>query len=162
MILALILSSLAFADVDDSVRTALKWDNTELAATTSDYALAVSVASTLGFSLAGDNRWEKTGAALGAYLGSVGVNQLVKRSVKRVRPGGQDNLSFFSGHTSTAFTGAGIMCLRREHCAESLALAALVGYLRIAGDWHWFSDVAVGAGAGFAFGRLVPTIFVRF
>jgi PAP2 superfamily protein len=37
-----------------------------------------------------------------------------------------------------------------------LGLAAAVGYLRVAGDAHWLTDVLAGAAAGTAFGVAVP------
>ena len=42
--------------------------------------------------------------------------------------------------------------------AAGLPLAALTGYLRIAADRHYLSDVLVGAGAGTLFGTLVPRL----
>lgn len=162
--LSLLFAALAFANpIDESVRDALKWENTTLASDASDYALAASVIS--GFAItasSGERRWEKTGAVAGAYVANFALNYAVKKTVSRERPGKQDRLSFFSGHTSTAFLGAGAACLQKEHCAAMLALAGAIGYLRIAGNWHWFSDVAVGAGVGYSFGRFVPTIVVVF
>jgi membrane-associated phospholipid phosphatase len=164
--LSLFLSTFAFADVDDSVRNAVKWNNTELAAQISDYAVLTSVAGTLGYTAIHnkEKRWERTGIVAGAYVANIGLNKLVKVVVARERPGKQNRESFYSGHTSSAFVGAGAMCLQDDKalCVSALGLAAMVGYLRIAADWHWFSDVAVGAGIGYAFGRYVPTITVVF
>jgi len=45
--------------------------------------------------------------------------------------------------------------------AVGLAAAAMVGYLRIAADQHYFTDVLVGAAAGSAIGFAVPYGFHR-
>jgi membrane-associated phospholipid phosphatase len=42
-----------------------------------------------------------------------------------------------------------------------VTLATGVAYLRVAGDAHWFSDVAVGAAVGSAVGFAVPWFFHR-
>jgi membrane-associated phospholipid phosphatase len=108
--------------------------------------------------------WEQRGAVAGAHLVGVSINQLVKKSVGRLRPDGSEYVSFYSGHTSEAFLSAGAICLSENDatCIGSLLLAGTVGYLRIAADKHWASDVIVGAGIGYACGRLVPTIVVEF
>ena len=79
--------------------------------------------------------------------------------------------SFPSGHTNTAFTGAGLSCAHHLHvplygnhladvlaCAGTLTLAATTGTLRIAGDRHYLTDVLVGAMIGFAVGYGMPTL----
>lgn len=84
----------------------------------------------------------------------------------------QDNkqfTSFFSGHTSGAFTVAGLMCMHHAHiplygggarealtCAASFAAAASVGYLRMAADQHYLSDVLTGAAIGTITGLGLP------
>jgi hypothetical protein len=66
--------------------------------------------------------------------------------------------SFFSGHASTAATGAGLSCsyaikrktwgesrmARFAPCALGLGAALTTGALRIVSDEHWGSDVIVG------------------
>ena len=78
-----------------------------------------------------------------------------------------NNVSFYSAHTTVAFSlavSAGtIASIRRYRWAPAiwaagLAGAALVGYLRIAADKHYFTDVLTGAGAGAAFGVAVPAL----
>jgi membrane-associated phospholipid phosphatase len=166
LILLASLSPRAHATVDDAARSSLRWENHSAAASSSDYLLAGHVAGAFAFTVdrGGDRRWEKAGALLGTYAGNIGLNYLVKRAVARERPNGVNRESFYSGHTSTAFVGAGAVCLQDPHaaCYTALGLAALVGYLRIAADWHWLSDVAVGGGVGFLNGRLMPTMIVRF
>ncbi|MCZ7679118.1 MAG: phosphatase PAP2 family protein [Sandaracinaceae bacterium] len=76
--------------------------------------------------------------------------------------------SFFSGHTSLAFTSAALICLHHTElglfgpegdaatCATGLALASTVGILRILADRHYATDVILGAGVGILSGWLVP------
>lgn len=77
-------------------------------------------------------------------------------------------LSFFSGHSSLAFTSAALICLHHTElgllgpegdataCVTGMALASTVGVLRILADRHYASDVIVGAGVGVLSGWLVP------
>ncbi|HET9555285.1 MAG TPA: phosphatase PAP2 family protein [Anaeromyxobacteraceae bacterium] len=86
------------------------------------------------------------------------------------RPDPDDNLSFWSGHTAMAFSlavGAGTVAhLRRDPGAPwvlgvGLGAATVVGYLRIAGDKHYLTDVLVGAAVGSAAGWAVPWLMHR-
>jgi membrane-associated phospholipid phosphatase len=92
------------------------------------------------------------------------------------RPGCQDSdrfHSFYSGHTSMAFTSAGFSCamhlsrsLYRDEvadgasCGASLAMASATGLLRILADRHYLTDVLVGAVLGFLVGYIVPLAVV--
>lgn len=75
--------------------------------------------------------------------------------------------SFPSGHTASAFGGAGLVCAHHAHlplygggiqdvlvCVAASAMATTAGVLRLTSDRHYASDVLVGAafgvGAGFA------------
>jgi membrane-associated phospholipid phosphatase len=77
--------------------------------------------------------------------------------------------SFFSGHTAVSFAAAGVSCSNHAHhevfgtkisdaasCAATMALAATVGTMRIVGNQHYFSDVAVGATVGALSGVGIP------
>jgi membrane-associated phospholipid phosphatase len=80
------------------------------------------------------------------------------------------NRSFFSGHTAVSFTAAALICAHHEAldlfegpadhvaCATGIVAAAGIGFLRILGDAHYFSDVAVGAVVGSAVGLGVPLL----
>lgn len=79
-----------------------------------------------------------------------------------------DNLSFFSGHTTLSFalaTSAGTIASMRGYrlapltWGVGLANAFTIGYLRIGADKHYFSDVTIGALVGAAIGIGVPLIF---
>ena len=105
------------------------------------------------------------------------AGQAVKLAVARRRPAAyasgaarasaDDDASFYSGHASAAFAVATSFAtcasMRGDGdawvaWAAGLPLAALTGYLRIAADRHYLSDVLVGAGAGTLFGTLVPRL----
>jgi membrane-associated phospholipid phosphatase len=104
------------------------------------------------------------------------VNQGTKFAVGRSRPfvhfappghvhDTDDNLSFFSGHTSLAFGvtfAAAHAAQRRGYrsapwiLAGGLAFSTATAYLRIAADKHYASDVLVGAVFGGLVGWYVP------
>lgn len=77
--------------------------------------------------------------------------------------------SFFSGHTSTAFAGAGLICSHHMNlslwgggapdilaCVGGFASAATTAYLRVAGDQHYLSDVLLGSAIGTLTGLGLP------
>lgn len=95
------------------------------------------------------------------------ITNLIKVSVARERPyhyfktrhseGAKDFASFFSGHSSVAFSQAvtNAMILSQDFPKQEgmiwsslLTLAGATAYLRVAGDMHYFSDIVVGAGVG--------------
>jgi len=121
-----------------------------------------------------------------ATMVAANVNQAAKLAFARERPfvhymprapeglraltdsPSDDNLSFFSGHTTLAFAlaaSSGTVASLREYrlaplvWAVGLPMAASVGYLRIAADKHYFSDVMTGAIVGTALGAGIPLLF---
>jgi membrane-associated phospholipid phosphatase len=108
------------------------------------------------------------------------VNQLVKFTVGRERPfvhvlpedaknttrdPADNNLSFYSAHSTLVFSlavASGTVATLRGYrlapvvWASGLAVAATVGYLRIAADRHYFTDVLAGAAIGSVIGFVVP------
>ncbi len=78
-----------------------------------------------------------------------------------------NNLSFFSGHTAMVFasaTAGGTVASMRQYStapvvwALGLTVAAASGYLRIAGDRHYFTDVLTGALVGSVVGVALPLL----
>lgn len=65
---------------------------------------------------------------------------VAKRLVHRARPDNSDAKSFFSMHTAIA-------CAATLH-SRTVALCPTVGWLRVAADKHWLTDVSVGAAVG--------------
>jgi membrane-associated phospholipid phosphatase len=96
------------------------------------------------------------------------VHALSPEEKPRTSSPADNNLSFFSGHTALAFacaTAGGTIASMRHYSlapvvwAVGLTLATASGYLRIAADRHYFSDVLVGAGVGALVGVAVPALF---
>ncbi len=81
--------------------------------------------------------------------------------------------SFYSGHSSMAFTGASLICAHRMRhelfgktadivtCATAYAAAAATASLRVVGDMHNASDVITGAIIGTAIGLGIPALHYR-
>jgi membrane-associated phospholipid phosphatase len=106
------------------------------------------------------------------------LNQVAKYATGRARPvvgegepgrrsDPDDLLSFWSSHTSVAFSLAAasgtVSSLRGYRSAPwvwaiGMGLAATTGYLRIAGDEHHLTDVLAGAAAGTAMGVALPRL----
>ena len=100
------------------------------------------------------------------------ITNIVKYGIGRQRPysfyqtkidDDESYKSFFSGHTSTAFalgtSTAKMLCNytsfnTKAIWASTLSLATATGYLRIAADKHYFTDVLVGAIIGSTVGHI--------
>lgn len=175
--------------LDRSARDGVVWSRTGGAALTSDIVGLFTLPS-LGLlsaalvSKLGDTQepfWVDAMIWAEAVGLNAGTNQVVKFSVARRRPfvnersdmerraheDPDDNVSFYSGHTSLAFSSvmaAGTLATLRRRpyalviFAVGLPLAGLTGYLRMAADRHYLSDVLTGAVMGSAFGVAVPLL----
>ena len=110
------------------------------------------------------------------------ANVITKYSVGRARPyvwqgnptlypsAAEANVSFFSGHVTFVFavvvSGSTLFFMQDMPGAPwvlgvGLAAAAFTGYLRIAANQHYLSDVLVSAGVGSLVGWAVPYLFHR-
>ena len=166
---------------DSSARSALSWSNTA-PATLASSVLVVTIPA--GFALydllsARDVGGIRTSAedvlVVAEAVAATGLlTQGVKYVVARQRPYAigagapkdpDTRASFWSGHTSLAFAAAaagGSVAEIRGYAgwpwvyAVGFTAAAGTGYLRLAGDRHWLSDVLAGAAAGTAVGFAVP------
>jgi membrane-associated phospholipid phosphatase len=83
----------------------------------------------------------------------------------------QLNASFMSGHTTMAFTGAGLICAHHLNlplygggapdtlaCVTALTAAATAGAMRVAADKHYTTDVLLGMAVGLFGGYGLPTL----
>jgi len=179
--------------LDSSVRDALVWSDTSaanLAGNIGAYAIMplAGVGLTALAAAHDGRRSDIAGNTLiiaEAVALSGALNQIVKFAAGRERPfvhalpadeksltadPADNNVSFYSSHTSFAFamaTASGAVASMRRYrlapvvWAVGLVSAAAVGYLRIAADRHYFTDVVTGAAAGSAVGLAVPTLFHR-
>jgi hypothetical protein len=179
--------------VDVAVRRAFRWNDTtsaDVASAVTGFALAPAAALGVCEAAAAvdDRAREGPGNALvviEAVALASGLDSLVKLAVARQRPFAHyrdpardpaagphpdpdENLSFYSGHTTldvTLAVASGTVASMRGYrlapavWAASLPVAVLTGYLRIAADKHYFTDVLTGALLGAAIGAMVPLLF---
>jgi membrane-associated phospholipid phosphatase len=155
---------------DRSARAAVLWRSTGTANTLSWVTEFVPVALLIG---AGKDRRRDALPAFQAFGTTFAVTQAVKAAAARERPlvhfggppSGDANASFFSGHTSSAF--AVVFALARAGSDRGdpgtkwvwltgVPMAAATGYLRVAADRHYATDVLAGAAVGAALGWWSP------
>ena len=98
------------------------------------------------------NRYQVLTADALAAVMMVSVVQGLKYSINRTRPNGH-SVSFPSGHTAAAFTGATL--LAHEYANRSIwipiagyTVATATGVMRVLNNRHYVSDVVVGAAIG--------------
>jgi len=167
--------------IDVSVRTALVWSNPAPAAVTSDILVAaVPVGLGLWVFLEAEAAGGLRTAAedllviTEAMTVAGALTTITRYTTARIRPYAyygqgsgvpEDHLSFWSGHTTTAFSAAaaaGYVAQIRGYAswpwvyAVGFTAAGAVAYFRVAGDKHWMTDVLVGAAMGTGIGFLVP------
>jgi membrane-associated phospholipid phosphatase len=174
---------------DAAMADALAWRNTGLANTISDatgYVLAPVVMSA-GLVAAGwghgvRRAFDDVAPIVEAAIVVSLMQHLSKLTVARARPyvvhaapgtltpSVEDDVSFWSGHTSLTFSlavAAGSVASLRGYAlapeiwATGLSLAFVTGYLRIAADKHWTTDVLTGAAIGSIIGYIWPRYIHR-
>lgn len=167
--------------VDARLEGSLRWRRRQLASDLSDGAVVALAGGALG---CGVLRGTRRGDAEAGWANALVVAEAtslamlldtgVKYAVARQRPyawrggsgpGGDRNLSFFSGHATLAFAVAASSSTllleqdapgARTYAAVAFGLATTAGYLRVAADRHYASDVLAGAAVGTAIGWAIP------
>jgi membrane-associated phospholipid phosphatase len=169
---------------DTTLRDHLVWHDAKSAGTASD-VLANGVLPAAALIHSGAAAWAYGDARIGledaivigeAALIATDLNAASKDAFARSRPGagpgagGAAAKSFYSGHTTIAFavaTATGTVASLRGYpsapwvWATGLTLATGVGYLRVAADAHWTTDVLAGAAVSGVVGWAVPYLFHR-
>lgn len=173
---------------DRRVRNRLVWDDTERAHGASNItAYVMSPVFSLGMLVLSERGATATRLIddLLPIVETVAIaqfaTQIAKHAFSRRRPYANfgsdvitstddDNLSFWSGHSSLGFaltTSAGLVAHWRGYRTEpyiwgvGIALSLSTEYLRIAADRHYLSDVLVGGVVGVSAGLLVPRLMRR-
>ncbi|MGE5788568.1 MAG: phosphatase PAP2 family protein [Myxococcales bacterium] len=172
---------------DASIRNELRWRDPNSAKTVSNvfaYVLAPLAGAGVGaVFMAQDGHLRNLPVDLlivaQATMLSVNVGQGIKLATARQRPdvhagsesnrdqqaSTEDNLSFYSGHTSVAFAlaaASGTVATMRGYRMAPLVwtvgetVAVVSGYFRIAADRHYATDVLAGAVMGSFVGFAVP------
>lgn len=149
---------------DKKVTDTLVWDDAERADLLSDYVVGFMSIAPYVYSATKKEPLKRMAMVATGQIINFGLAKIVKDSAQRTRPDGSNTKSFFSGHTSTAFVGAGAICLDapKEICISSLLFASTAGYLRVAAKKHWLTDVLSGATIGYINGSFVPMLIFGF
>lgn len=88
------------------------------------------------------DRWPAVGCVALRVGVTVGLSELSKHTVSRMRPDGSDDHSFFSEHTALATVAGG------WSVSASIPIAFGAGYGRAAANKHYWSDILAGAAVG--------------
>ena len=171
---------------DVAMRDALKWGNTgaaDVLSSVTGYVMAPIAMTGLVIVAGGNTGWRRhfddavpvVQAAIFASL----LQHVTKLAAGRQRPfvhfappgtvvpSEEDDVSFWSGHTSLTFSlavSAGTIASDRHYAlapviwVTGLALATTTGYLRIAADKHYATDVLMGAAVGSLVGYAWPRL----
>ncbi len=118
------------------------------------YAPGAVLLGLKAFGVKGRSSWPRmlaSDAVAAAMMGAI-VNT-VKHKVHVLRPDGSNDHSFPSGHTATAFMTATMLTKEYGHKSPWVGIAAYAtasstGFMRMANNKHWLSDVLTGAGIG--------------
>ena len=121
-----------------------------------DYTQYVPAIAVYGLDFMGvkakHNLIDRTFLMASSFILSSASVQTLKRTTTVKRPD-EANLSFPSGHTSTAFVGAHLLFKEYKDTSPWIGIAGYTvatgtGVMRILNRRHWLSDVVAGAGIG--------------
>jgi membrane-associated phospholipid phosphatase len=176
--------------IDGNLSRSVMWSNPVTANAISNVMQYAIPAGVMGFGLIQAYRYGDPAAGWSSVLLitqatslAMLLNVIVKYTTGRARPyvwqGNPDlyaasisdaNVSFFGGHTTFVFavvvSGSTLFFMQDMPGAPwvlgvGLAAASFTGYLRMAADKHYLSDVIVGAAVGSLIGWAVPYLFHR-
>ncbi|HEY1813449.1 MAG TPA: phosphatase PAP2 family protein [Kofleriaceae bacterium] len=174
---------------DGAMADALAWRDTSLANTLGDvsgYVLSPILMSAglvaAGWGHGTRRAFDDVAPIVEAAIVASLAQHLFKLTVARARPYAfhaasgtlepnvENDVSFWSGHSSLTFSlavAAGSVADLRGYAlapaiwATGLSLAAVTGYLRVAADKHWTTDVMAGAAIGSILGYIWPRYIHR-
>jgi len=150
--------------LDNSINEKVWTENPHAPNHFDDYLQYVPALSVYGLNVMGIKGKNSFRDRTALYLLSSSLMAITVQATKRItrlpRPSGEGYNAFPSGHTATAFVGAEF--LHQEYKDQSpwygmagYAMAAMVGYMRIYNNRHWFRDIVAGAGIGMGITKLV-------
>ncbi|QBQ43035.1 phosphatase PAP2 family protein [Sphingobacterium psychroaquaticum] len=138
-----------------------KWDN---------YTQYMPAAMVYAYNLAGipgkHNFRDRSLLFLGSQAMAAAISIPLKLIVQEPRPDGSNNLSWPSGHTTTAFASAQFLFEEYKETNIWLSLsgypfAIFTGAYRVVNNRHWVSDVVAGAGFGIASTELTYWLYPK-
>ena len=123
----------------------LRWpSHRSIAGQASNALVGVTIAGETWRSFHAPDRSRALGCQVSRLLVTMAAAEIVKTIVHRVRPDQSDSKSFYSEHTALAFS------MTSWNVRVSVPIGGSVGYLRMAADKHYATDVLTGAAAGLA------------
>ncbi len=140
-VLLFAVSASAQTAADSAIRDAVRWSDPH-ARDIGDKVSTGMVAAAVALPCLIDRSWNCVKHEA-VHVGSgVALAELAKLFVHRERPNGVDKKSWFSEHTTIACAAT--------YGTKLWEFCPAVGYMRMATDWHWGSDVSTGAFVGAA------------
>lgn len=156
-----VAGAIAFTDnaiwSDDAWEDARNRNFSDFNTRVDDYLILVPLVTVYGLELSGvkgaHTLRDRTAILLKAELMGFAVVTPLKLATDRLRPNGDNDESFPSGHTAQAFISATFLHREYGHLSPwysigGYVLAGSVGALRILNNKHYLSDVLFGAGIG--------------
>lgn len=158
----------ALKQLDLSTKDELQEDHPLFAAHVDDYIQFAPAAAVYALNLSGIKGKHNLFDASMLYLTSAAIMGLsthfVKQGVGRMRPNGNGENSFPSGHTASAFMAAEFLHQEYKDVNPWIGYAgyfvsSATGTLRMYNNKHWFSDVVAGAGFGIASTKIANLVY---
>ncbi len=135
-------------------------DRQQYAENAGDILVYALPAMTLGQSLYKNDL--EGGLQYGASLAtSLATTFALKYTIDAERPNGENNRSFPSGHSSTAFVSATYLQIRYGYAygLPAYAIATYVAWSRVYSDQHYTRDVIAGGAIGIISGYIFTTVY---